>query len=186
VSETDLADLVLAEHEVFRRDFAGLDDLTGDALGAAWDRLAALLEVHAAGEEAVFYPHVVRELPGGEGGTTHALHDHNEIRAAAAAVGEHEVGSDAWWAAVRSAQEVNGDHMAEEEREFLSDLKERLPQEQRDELGLAWLAFHEEHDGAAGLSGEPEDVEAYVQAAKDDELPQEAAAQEVLESAVEG
>lgn len=181
MSDQDVASLILSEHDVFRRDFDGLEGLTGDALQQAWDRLAEALEVHAAGEEAVFYPHVVRRLPGGEGDTAQALHDHNDIRVAAAAVADHELGSDAWWAAVRHAQEVNGDHMAEEERDILGDVKERLPQEQRDALGLAWLAFHEEHARAEGLSGEPEDVEGYVQAAKDGELAQERAAQEALE-----
>ena len=181
MSDQDVASLILSEHDVFRRDFAALDGLSGDALGTAWDRLAEALEVHAAGEEAVFYPHVVRQLPGGEGDTEQALHDHNEIRASARAVADHEVGSDAWWAAVRTAQEVNGEHMAEEEREILGDFKQRIPQERRDELGLAWLAFREEHDRAQGLSGEPEDVEGYVEAAREDRLPQEAEALETLE-----
>ncbi|MCW2606738.1 MAG: uncharacterized protein JWO60_1431 [Frankiales bacterium] len=181
MSDQDVATLILSEHEVFRRDFAALEDLSGQELSQAWDRLADALEVHAAGEEAVFYPHVVRQLPEGEDGTEHALHEHNEIRAAAQAVADHEVGSDPWWSAVRTAQEVNGHHMAEEERDLLGDFKERIPQEQREELGLAWLAFHEEHDRAQGLSGEPEDVQGYVEAAKADALPQEAAAQRVLD-----
>lgn len=181
MSDQDVASLILSEHEVFRRDFTALEDLSGDALGKAWARLADALEVHAAGEEAVFYPHVVRRLPDGEDGTEHALHEHNEIRAAAQAVADHEVGSEDWWAAVRTAQEVNGHHMAEEETDLLGDFKERIPQEKRDELGLAWLAFHEEHDRAAGLSGEPEDVEAYVEAAREEQLPQEQEAQRVLD-----
>ncbi len=185
MSDTDIATLILSEHEVFRRDFANLETLSGDQLREGWDRLAELLEVHAAGEEAVFYPHVVRRLPEGDEDTEHALHDHNEIRAAAQAVAEHEVGSDGWWQAVRHTQEVNGEHMAEEERDILGDFQTQIPAEQRDELGMAWLAFHEEHDRAEGLSGEPEDVEAYVEAARDDALPQEAAAQEVLERALE-
>ena len=181
MSDQDVASLILSEHDVFRRDFDALEGLTGPELQEAWDRLADALEVHAAGEEAVFYPHVVRQLPDGEGDTEHALHDHNEIRAAAQAVSDHELGSDAWWAAVRTAQEVNGDHMAEEERDILGDFKERIPQDKRDELGLAWLAFHEEHERAKGLSGEPEDVDAYVAAAKEDALPQEQEAQRVLD-----
>ena len=154
MSDQDVASLILSEHDVFRRDFDALEGQSGEQLQQAWDRLAEALEVHAAGEEAVFYPHVVRQLAGGEGDTEHALHDHDEIRAAAQAVAGHETGSDAWWEAVRHAQEVNGDHMAEEERDILGDFKERVAQEQRDELGLAWLAFHEEHARAQGLSGE--------------------------------
>ncbi len=181
MSDADVASLILSEHDVFRRDFDALDGLEGDELAQAWDRLAEALEVHAAGEEAVFYPHVVRELPGGEGDTEQALHDHNGIREAARAVGAQEVGSEAWWEAVRTAQQVNGDHMAEEERDLLGDLREQLGQERCDELGLAWLAFHEEHERARGLSGEPEDPKAYVEAAQQGELPQERAARETLE-----
>jgi Hemerythrin HHE cation binding domain len=185
VSDQDIATLILSEHELFRREFARLETLGGDDLREGWDRLAELLEVHAAGEEAVFYPHVVRQLPEGDDETEHALHDHNEIRAAAQAVTGQEPGSDAWWEAVRHTQEVNGDHMAEEEHDILGDFKERIGQEQRDELGLAWLQFHEDHDRAAGLSGEPEDVEAYVEAAKDGQLPQETEAREALEQAMQ-
>ncbi|MCW2778718.1 MAG: uncharacterized protein JWN17_2443 [Frankiales bacterium] len=182
MSDQDVASLILSEHDAFRRDFTALEGLEGEALQQAWDRLAAQLEVHAAGEEAVFYPHVVRELPDGGDDTAHALHDHDEIRAAAAAVAEQEAGSEAWWEAVRTAQQVNADHMAEEERDLLGQFKEQIGQEQRDELGLAWLAFHEEHAGAEGLSGDPVgDPEDYVEAAQQERLPQEAAAQEVLE-----
>ena len=163
MSDTDIDTLILGEHEVFRREFARLEGLEGDELGQAWQRLAEQLEVHAAGEEAVFYPHVVRKLPDGESDTEHALHDHNEIREAAQAVAEQEVGTEAWWEAVRTTQEANSEHMAEEERDILGDFKERIDSAQRGELGMAWLQFHEEHDRAAGLSGEPEDPQAYVE-----------------------
>lgn len=163
MADTDIDRLILSEHEVFRREFARLDNLTGDELTEAWDRLAEQLEVHAAGEEAVFYPHVVRTLPEGEDSTEEALRDHNEIRTAAQAVAEQEVGSEAWWEAVRTVQEVNGDHMAEEERDILGDFASRMDDAKREELGMAWLQFHEEHDRAQGLSGEPEDPEAYVE-----------------------
>ena len=186
MSDQDVASLILSEHDVFRRDFDALDGLSGEQLSQAWDRLAEALEVHAAGEEAVFYPHVVRTLPDGAPETEHALHDHNEIRSAAHAVAEHEVASDGWWQAVKHCQEVNGEHMAEEERDILGDFKDTIDQDKRDELGLAWLAFHAEHERAEGLSGEPEDVEGYVEAAQEGTLPQEKAAEEALERAVEG
>lgn len=185
MSDQDITALILSQHDVFRRDFAGLDGQDSAALAPAWDRLFELLEVHAAGEEAVFYPHVVRDLPEGGADAEHALHDHNEIRAAAQDVAQHDVGSDAWWDAVRRTQEVNADHMAEEERDIMGPFKEQLDQDRRDELGLAWLQFHEDHERARGLSGEPEDAQAYVAAAEDGRLPQEAEASEALEQALE-
>jgi hypothetical protein len=86
------------------------------------------------------------------------VHDHNEIRHAAAAVGEHDVGSEAWWEAVRNARQVNADHMAEEETEFFPPFKEAVDDEQREALGMRWLAFHDEHEQAEGLSGEDAEV----------------------------
>ncbi|MDP9433815.1 MAG: hemerythrin domain-containing protein [Actinomycetota bacterium] len=163
MSDTDIDTLILSEHEVFRREFARLEGLEGDELREAWDRLAEQLEVHAAGEEAVFYPHVVRRLPDGEADTEHALRDHNEIRTSAQAVAEQEVGTEAWWEAVRTAQEANSEHMAEEERDVLGDVKERIGSAEREELGMAWLQFHDEHERARGLSGEPEDPQAYIE-----------------------
>jgi hypothetical protein len=163
VADIDINALILSEHEVFRRDFDNLEQLSGtDELRAAWQALADQLEVHASGEEAVFYPHVVREA-GDVEDTKHALQDHNEIREAAQAVDQHEVGSDDWWAAVRRAREVNGEHMEEEEREILPSFRDSVGTERRTELGMEWLQFHDEHERAKGLSGDAKDPEAYVQ-----------------------
>ncbi|WP_405137207.1 hypothetical protein [Nocardia sp. NBC_01388] len=48
--------------------------------------------------------------------TLDAIHDHNEIRNAIAAVASVQVGTDDWYAAVAAANPANSDHMAEEER----------------------------------------------------------------------
>ena len=97
MADLDIAVLVLSEHEAFRRSFTQIES-TEDAqeAGRLWRELADALEVHAAGEEAVFYPALLREVDDSEGDTEHAVKDHNEIREATAAVDEHEVGSDAW------------------------------------------------------------------------------------------
>src|SRR5829696_6421604 len=102
MSDFDVTALVLAEHEIFRREFSALEDLTGQGLTDAWTDLAARLEVHAVAEEQLFYPLLAREADG-EQETAEGVHDHNEIRHAAAAVGEQELGSEAWWEAVRNA-----------------------------------------------------------------------------------
>ena len=85
----DLTDLILHDHHEQRRLFAYLDDIgAGDseALGAVWTRLRILLEVHAAAEEELFYPHLLR-IGTGAGGAPSAraevedvIKDHNEIR----------------------------------------------------------------------------------------------------------
>ncbi len=54
MSDFEITALVLAEHEVFRREFSALDDLSGQELAAAWEALHAKLEVHAVAEEQLF------------------------------------------------------------------------------------------------------------------------------------
>lgn len=163
MSDYDITTLILGEHEVFRREFARLEDLTDTAeLAAAWTSLANQLEVHAAGEESMFYPHLVREAEAGAEETEHAIHDHNAIRDSVRAVAGQTPGSEAWWEAVRHARETNGDHMAEEERDILPDFRDNVDGERREALGMQWLEFHDDHEGAEGLSGEDKDPEAFV------------------------
>lgn len=162
MSDFEITVLVLSEHENFRRKFAaleGTDDVS--SLQAAWDELAAALEVHAVAEEKLVYPLLAHGPEHGAAESEDAVREHNDIRHALAAIGEHEVGSEGWWQAVRAAQDVNATHVADEEREFLPDFKAAVPDAQREELGMSWLQFHEEHDRARGLSGEdtdPQDV----------------------------
>jgi iron-sulfur cluster repair protein YtfE (RIC family) len=157
MSDFEVTALVLAEHEIFRRDFGALEDLAGPELADAWTALAARLEVHAVAEEQLFYPLLAQEADG-EQETAEGVHDHNAIRHAAAAVEEHEVGSDSWWEAVRATRQVNADHMAEEETDFFPRFKEAVDDEQREALGMRWLAFHDEHEQAEGLSGADAEV----------------------------
>ena len=153
MSDFEITALVLAEHEVFRREFAALENLSDQELAAAWEALHAKLEVHAVAEEQLFYPLLAQEADG-EQETAEGVHDHNEIRHAAAAVSEQQVGSDGWWEGVRTTRQVNADHMAEEETDFFPPFKESVDDEQREALGMRWLAFHDEHEQAEGLSGE--------------------------------
>lgn len=160
MSEFEITALVLSEHEAFRREFAALEE-AGD-LAEAWSALAARLEVHAVAEEELFYPRLAQETSATTEDGEAAVHDHNEIRHAVAAVEDHTAGDEAWWDAVRAAQQVNADHMAEEERDFLPPFKAGLDGDEREELGMRWLQFHDEHDGARGLSGQDADPAAVV------------------------
>lgn len=163
MSDLDIVALVLAEHEAIRRDFAALDEADADQLGVTWDELAARLEVHASAEEEMLYPELLAVADEGHDETDDAIRDHNEIRDTAHAVAAHEVGSDEWWTAVRRCQEANEHHLSEEERDVLPDLRENADQGELDALGERWLAFHDEHDDARGLSGEDKDPERYVE-----------------------
>ncbi|WP_375484757.1 hemerythrin domain-containing protein [uncultured Jatrophihabitans sp.] len=160
MSEYEITSLVMTEHDSFRRAFADLGE--ADDLEKAWGELADRLEVHAVAEERLFYPVLADEADDGVADGKAAVREHNDIRQAVRAVADHEPGADSWWAAVGQAQQVNGDHMAEEEREFIPEFKEAVDSERRDELGLEWLKLHDEHEHAAGLTGDDADPQTVV------------------------
>ena len=164
MGDFDITTLILSEHEGFRRTFAEIEQLTdAEELGRRWRELSASLEVHAAGEEEVFYPELLQDVDDSEGDIYFAVKDHNEIREATAAVDEHEVATDAWWEAFRTCREATVDHLAEEENDVLPPFQEQVSAEHRDALGMRWLEFHEQHEHAEGLSGETVDPQAYVE-----------------------
>ena len=164
MGDFDITTLILSEHEGFRRTFAEIEQLTDpEELGRRWRELADQLEVHAAGEEQIFYPELLQDVDDSEGDTVHAVKDHNEIRETTSAVDGHEVGTDAWWEAFRTCREATVDHLAEEENDVLPPFQQQVGAEHRDALGMRWLKFHEQHEDAEGLSGDTVDPQAYVE-----------------------
>jgi hypothetical protein len=169
----DITQLVLDDHHEQRRLFAILEQIDRrdtDSLSAVWGRLAAFLEVHAAAEEAIFYPALLRvgitamRRAGVEDETLDAIHDHNDIRDSVAEVARHSVGSDAWYTAVAAANLANGDHMAEEEREGLTDFRRLAALQQRHDLAVAFAAF--EARNVTGVEPVDKDPAAYVSQAE--------------------
>jgi hypothetical protein len=165
----DITDVILNDHQDQRRMFAVLDEMHDSPvrdLEAVWSRLRILLEVHAKAEELLFYPELLA-LGAGAGGkdspvdeTTDAIHDHNEIRDAIAGVELHPAGSSQWWRAVAKVNKVNGDHMAEEEREGLTDFRRHASLNLRHGLALAFCSFEAAHAG--GIVGHDVDPGTYV------------------------
>lgn len=161
----DVTVLVLEDHETLRRQFAALDDARSpEALAAVWNGLARMLDVHAACEEAVFYPALLKAGEDANDETEDAIHDHNSIRDAVREAAGHEVGSEAWWEAVGQARSENSDHVAEEEREALPDFRKHATDDLRESLAVAWLQWRYEHDSGAGVSDEDKDAEEYIEA----------------------
>jgi hypothetical protein len=164
----DITQLILDDHHEQRRRFAILEQIDRNdsaALSAVWQRLAEILEVHAEAEEQLFYPELLRVGKGVEGTspkaeTVDAIGDHNDIRDAVAAVADHEVGSDGWYDAVAKANEANSDHMAEEEREGLTDFRRNAGLQLRHDLAVAFAAFEATH--VAGVTAVDKDPESYV------------------------
>lgn len=139
----DIADLVLEDHHRQRRMFAVLDDIDRsdtERLAAVWGDLADFLEVHAAAEEAVLYPDVLKLSDPDAEETKDAIGDHNDIRDAVRRAAAAEVGSDEWWEAVGDARAANTEHMGEEEDEVLPHFRAKASLELRGELGLAFEA----------------------------------------------
>ena len=170
----DITQLILDDHHEQRRLFAILEQIDRsdtESLSAVWGRLAAFLEVHAAAEEAIFYPELLkvgiaaRRRAGVEGETLDAIGDHNEIRDAVAEVARHPVGGDGWYAAVAAANLANGDHMAEEEREGLTDFRRLAALRQRHDLAVAFAAY--EARNVTGVQPVDKDPAAYVRQAEE-------------------
>jgi Hemerythrin HHE cation binding domain len=169
----DITQLILDDHHEQRRRFAILEQIdradTG-TLGDLWARLSVFLEVHAAAEEEIFYPELLRagqragRIGSTEEETLDAIGDHNDIRDAIAAVAVHEAGSDGWYAAVAAVNVANGDHMAEEEREGLTDFRREAGLQLRHDLGVAFVAFEARH--FAGIRPVDRDPAAYVRQAE--------------------
>ncbi|CAA9325856.1 MAG: hypothetical protein AVDCRST_MAG16-1042 [uncultured Frankineae bacterium] len=164
VADFDITVLIRSEHDAFRRAFTEIEQLTDkQELTTRWRELSDQLEVHAAGEEQVFYPELLHEVDDSEGDTEHAVKDHNEIRETTRKVDDHEVGSDAWWEAFREAREATVDHLGEEESDVLPPFQEEVSEDKRGELGMAWMKFLEDHESAKGLSRDEPDPKEYVE-----------------------
>ena len=164
----DITQLILDDHHEQRRLFAILEQIdrtdTG-VLSAVWGRLASFLELHAAAEEEIFYPALLQvglaaqRAAGVEGETLDAIRDHNEIRDAVAEVARHQVGTDEWYAAVAAANLANSDHMAEEEREGLTDFRRLASLQRRHELAVAFAAFEARHfAGVTAADRDPAEI----------------------------
>ena len=164
----DITQLIADDHAEQRRLFALIDQLGAKdrhALKAVWTRLRALLDTHARAEELYFYPELLKlgrgadsESPDEE--TRDAIKDHNEIRDAAAKVDETEPGSGEWFDAVARANKANGDHMAEEERQGLTDFRRHSDLELRHRLAVEFVRFTSDH--LTGVKPVDLNVDAYV------------------------
>ena len=174
----DITQLILDDHHEQRRLFSILEQIDRGntaALSAVWDRLAAFLELHAAAEEKIFYPELLRVGTSArrtgqvEEETVDAIHDHNDIRDAVAEVARHPVGSDGWYDAVAGANLANSDHMAEEEREGLTDFRRLASLQRRHELAVQFADFEARH--YAGVEPVDKDPETYVRTEEQAVLP---------------
>ena len=153
----DITQLILDDHAEQRKLFALIDEIDGSdtpALAAIWGRLRALLDAHAEAEERFLYPRLLAigtgggDAPSAAEETEDAIRDHNEIRDTAQAVEKETIGSPAWFTAVCRVAKANEEHLAEEDRQGLTDFRRHASLEERHALGIRFAAY-----GAAHLTG---------------------------------
>ncbi len=159
-----VTDLIRKDHAWFRRQFAALEKARGEIpkVEGIWVDLAAQLEVHAAAEEALFYPRLLRDDEDAVDDTKDAIGDHNEIRDAIRKAGARRIGDGGWWAAVKECYSANREHMREEEDGPLQDFDEAASTDEQAELAHAFAGFEAAHAGARGISTEDEDPTRYI------------------------
>jgi hypothetical protein len=166
----DITEVILEQHGQQRRMFAYLDEIDRsdrETLGAVWKRLEILLETHAEAEERYFYPDLLRlgtgaaDAKDAEDEVKDAVKDHNEIRDAIKNVSDHAAGSDPWWQAVTEARIANDDHMAEEERQDLTDFRRHASFELRHEIAVKFIRY-EAIKAATGITPVDKDPDEYV------------------------
>jgi Hemerythrin HHE cation binding domain len=174
----DITELIVADHEWFRQQFARLDALrvqapvNSSALERVWRPLADKLDVHAYIEERIFYPQLLkRGTDDPEGETLDAIGDHNDIRDGVRDANAARVGTEEWWAAVGRTRAANDDHMAEEERDGLPDFRRNAPIGLRHALGRQYSEFMAEHPTTEGLPIVDRDPEIYVETVENEPPP---------------
>jgi len=166
----DITQLITDDHAEQRRLFALIEELAPtdiSALRSVWTRLRVLLDTHALAEERFFYPELLKvgqgadyETPTDE--TRDAINDHNEIRDTAAEADRLEVGSAQWFEAIAACNRANSDHMAEEERQGLTDFRRHADLELRHRLGVQFLQFESEHLTGDGVEPIDPNVDTYI------------------------
>jgi Hemerythrin HHE cation binding domain len=161
---TRVTDLIRVDHIWFRSQFAALESARGDVgtLASLWAALSARLEVHAAAEEALFYPRLLEDDADAADDTKDAIRDHNEIRDAIRDAEGQPIGEAAWWEAVNATDRANTEHMEEEERGPLVEFDGAATAGEQAEVASAFAAFETEHAGARGISIEDKDPDDYV------------------------
>jgi Hemerythrin HHE cation binding domain len=163
--QSRVTDLIRTDHDWFRAHFAAVeaarDDV--DTLTRLWTELAARLEVHAAAEEALFYPRLLKDDSDAVEDTEDAIRDHNDIRDAIRDAQQHSIGDERWWKAVHATDRANNEHMEEEQEGPLREFDEVASPGEQAELAASFAAFEIEHAGARGISIADKDPERYIE-----------------------
>ena len=163
--QTRVTDVIRTDHNWFRAQFAAVrkarDDT--DTLARLWADLSAQLEVHAAAEETLFYPRLLKDDRDAVEDTEDAIRDHNDIRDGIRDAGEHAIGDTGWWQGVDATDKANTEHMEEEEAGPLQEFDTAASAGEQAELAASFAAFERDHAGLRGITVEDKDPERYIE-----------------------
>ncbi|TMR15525.1 hemerythrin domain-containing protein [Nonomuraea turkmeniaca] len=80
MGETDVIDLLLAQHAMIRDLFDEVEQAPADKRGEAFTRLVRLLAVHETAEEEIVHPYARRKIDGGDAVVEDRLAEENEAK----------------------------------------------------------------------------------------------------------
>lgn len=163
--QSRVTDVIRTDHNWFRAQFTAVRQAREniDVLTHLWTDLAARLEVHAAAEETLFYPRLLKDDSDAVEDTEDAIRDHNDIRDGIKEAEGHSIGDAGWWKAVDAADKANTEHMEEEEAGPLQEFDTFGSQSEQAELAVSFAAFEREHAGTRGITVEDKDPERYIE-----------------------
>ncbi|GAA2214206.1 hemerythrin domain-containing protein [Nonomuraea monospora] len=80
MSETDVIDLLLAQHAMIRDLFDEVEHAPADRRGEAFARLVRMLAVHETAEEEIVHPYARHKIDGGDGVVDDRLAEENQAK----------------------------------------------------------------------------------------------------------
>jgi hemerythrin-like domain-containing protein len=153
---SDAISLLTADHRTVDRLFKRYEELGSgneDERGRLVDEISDELLLHAAIEEAIFYPAIRQLLAGGDEIVEEALHEHQDVRDNLAELEGLEAGLARFDATVATLISNVRHHIHEEEGEIFPKLRTAIGQPQLVELGRRMTQAKEE--GSGSLFGTP-------------------------------
>ena len=164
----DVTEVILRDHEWFRRQFIALFDLVrrvcsrrgGDRRpsgspsrpGSTCTRRRRRRSSTRSCWPAARTTPRTRRWTRSATTTTSGTGSHDAAR--------HQVASEQWWAAVLATRKANDEHMAEEEREGIADFRQHAAPELRERLGRELEEYLDRHPTTAGVDTDDKDPRA--------------------------
>jgi hemerythrin-like domain-containing protein len=137
----DVFDVLKREHREARELFERIEEACEDGQASPvglWPRLRDMLEQHANGEEAVFYP-ALKDAEETRGATLEALVEHRHLKELVEECDRTPADSDGWRAAFHVLMEYVEHHVGEEEGELFPAAKKVLEKDRRVDLATEYL-----------------------------------------------